>query len=243
MNATHQPSARSRARLLPLIALVVAAAVGAWFLRDTLTFESLRDNRAALIAFRDAHYGAAVGVFVLAYVVIVALSLPGATVATLTGGFLFATFPGALYNLAGASIGAILIFLAARAGLGARLSARIDASAGAIQRIKAGIDDNQWSMLFLMRLLPAVPFFVANLLPALLNVPLYRFAVTTVLGIIPGTVILTSVGSGLGQVFAAGTAPDLSILTSPQVVLPLLGLCALAALPLLIKALGRRKRS
>ena len=62
--------------------------------------------------------------------------------ATLTGGFLFGTFPGVLYNVAGATIGASLIFLAARWGAGERLAARMAASEGLVKRIKAGIDDN-----------------------------------------------------------------------------------------------------
>jgi uncharacterized membrane protein YdjX (TVP38/TMEM64 family) len=228
-------------RRVPLIVILTVAAIGAFTLRDTLTFEVLRDNRDALLAFRDAHYALTVGLFMLAYVGIVAFSLPGATIATLTGGFLFATFPGALFNVTAATIGATLIFLAARWGMGARLAARMDSSAGAVKRIKDGIDENQWSMLFLIRLVPAVPFFVANLVPALVGVPLNRFVISTFLGIIPGGVVYTSVGAGLGQVFARGETPDLGIIFEPQILLPLLGLCLLALLPVMIKALRRGK--
>jgi len=86
-----------------------------------------------------------------------------------------------------------------------------------------------------------VPFFVANLVPALVGVPLARFVISTFLGIIPGTVVYTSVGAGLGQIFARGETPDLGLIFEPQILLPLLGLCALAALPIVIKALGRGK--
>jgi uncharacterized membrane protein YdjX (TVP38/TMEM64 family) len=110
-----------------------------------------------------------------------------------------------------------------------------------VRRIKAGIDDSQWEMLFLIRLVPAVPFFVANLVPALVGVPLFRFAVTTFLGIVPGALVFTSVGAGLGEVFARGERPDLGIIFEPHVLLPILGLCALAALPLVLKALRGRK--
>jgi uncharacterized membrane protein YdjX (TVP38/TMEM64 family) len=229
------------ARRLPLIAILVVAAVGAFTLRDYLSFEALRDNREALIAFRDANYPLTVLAFMAVYVVIVAFSLPGATVATLTGGFLFATFPGALFNITAATIGATLIFLAARWGLGERLAARMDGADGTVKRIKEGIDENQWSMLFLIRLVPAVPFFVANLIPALVGVPLSRFLVTTFLGIIPGGVVYTSVGAGLGEVFARGETPDLGIIFEPQILLPILGLCVLAALPILIKAVRGKK--
>jgi len=229
------------ARRLPLIAILVVAALGAFTLRDYLSFEALRDNREALIAFRDANYAGTVLAFIAVYVVIVGFSLPGATVATLTGGFLFATFPGALFNITGATIGATLIFLAARWGFGERLGARLEHSEGVVKKIKDGIDENQWSMLFLIRLVPAVPFFVANLVPSFLEVPTHRFVISTFLGIIPGAVVYTSVGAGLGEVFAQGETPNLGIIFEPQIILPILGLCALAALPILLKAMRGKK--
>ena len=168
---------------------------------------------------------------------IVGFSLPGATIATLTGGFLFSTFPGALFNVTGATLGATLIFLAARWGLGERLGAKLEESDGKIKAIKDGIDENQWSMLFLIRLVPAVPFFVANLLPAFLEVPLRRFVISTFFGIIPGAVVYTSVGAGLGEVFARGETPNLGIIFEPHILWPILGLAALAALPIALKKL------
>ncbi len=226
-------------RRLPLIAVVVVATIGAFTLRDYFSFETLRENREALIAFRDANYVGTVLVFISIYVTIVAFSLPGATIATLTGGFLFATFPGALFNVVAATTGATLIFLAAKWGLGERLAARMEASEGAVKRMKDGIDENQWSVLFLIRLVPAVPFFVANLVPAMVGVPLSRYVITTFLGIIPGAIVYTSVGSGLAEVFEQGTAPNLGIIFEPHILLPLLGLSALAALPILIKVFGK----
>ncbi|MBF9028844.1 TVP38/TMEM64 family protein [Rhodobacterales bacterium HKCCE3408] len=234
-------SASPVTRALPLVLIAVGAGLGWYFLGDTLSFATLAEHREALIAFRDAHYVATVAVFIAAYVVIVAFSLPGATIATLTGGFLFATFPGALFNVVAATIGATAIFLAARWGLGERLSAKFDASEGTVKRIKEGIDRNQWSMLFLIRLVPAVPFFVANLLPSLFGVPLYRYVVSTFFGIIPGAVVYTSVGAGLGEIFERGETPDLGIIFEPQILLPILGLCALAALPIALNFIrGRR---
>ncbi len=236
---TDMPSAPPNrfSRHLPLIAVLSAAVLGAIFLRDYLTFETLAENRERLLAFRDAHYVSTVLAFMAAYIVIVAFSLPGATIATLTGGVLFATFPGALFNIAAATLGAVAIFLAARSGLGARLAERMDASEGAVKRIKQGIDKNQWEMLFIMRLVPAVPFFVANLIPAFVGVPLWRYAVTTFLGIMPGAVVYTSVGAGLGEVFARGETPNLGIIFEPHILLPILGLAALATLPIIVKAL------
>jgi len=222
-------------RSLPLIAIAIGAGLGWWLLGDRISFQTLADNREALIAFRDANYPLAVVGFIGLYTLIVAFSLPGATLATLTGGFLFATFPGAVFNITGATLGATAIFLAARTGIGARLAARLEGSEGIVRRIKAGIDENQWSMLFLMRLLPVLPFFVANLIPAFLDVPLRRFVISTFFGIMPGAVVYTSVGAGLSEVFARGDTPDLGIIFEPQILLPLLGLSALALLPVVMK--------
>ena len=222
-------------RHLPLVIIATVAVVGAVTLRDHLTFETLRDNRETLLAFRDAHFALSVLGFMAAYVVIVAFSLPGATVATLTGGFLFGTFPGFIFNVTAATLGAILIFLAAKWGLGDRLAARMDASEGRVHRIKQGIAQNELSFLFLMRLVPAVPFFIANLVPALVGVRLGRFAFTTFFGIIPGGIVYTSVGAGLGEVFARNETPDLGIIFEPQIILPILGLAVLAALPIAFK--------
>lgn len=228
-------------RALPLMAILLVGLVGAFTLRDVLSFEMLNTHREKLMAYRDAHYLGTVAAFMAIYVVIVGFSLPGATVATLAGGFLFGTFPGVVFNVGAATIGAVVIFLAARWGLGERLAARMDASQGRVKAIKRGIDDNQWSMLFLIRLVPLVPFFVANLVPALVGVRLWRFVVTTALGIIPGGLVYTSVGAGLGEVFARGETPDLGVIFEPKVLLPILGLCALAALPMLIRAVRGRE--
>ena len=241
MTKTEPQAAHPAWRRLPLLVIGLVAVLGFVLLRDHLTFEALRENREALLAIRDAHYALTVLGFILAYVLIVGFSLPGGLLATLTGGFLFGTFPGVLYNVTGATLGAIAIFLAARWGLGDRLAARMEGSEGLVKRLKAGIDDTQWEMLFLIRLLPAVPFFLANLLPALVGVPLYRFAITTFLGIIPGSLVYTSVGAGLGEVFARGETPDLGLIFEPQILLPILGLAALAALPIVVKAMRGRK--
>ena len=241
---TQTPPQKGKiARSLPLIAILGVAVTGYFTLGDYLTFETLRDNREALIAFRDANYVATLVVLMVAYIAIVAFSLPGASLATLTGGFLFATFPGAYFNIAAATIGATAIFLAARWGLGARLGAKLENSDGAVKKIKDGIDENQWSMLFIMRLVPAVPFFLANLIPAFLEVPLHRYVISTFLGIAPGAIVYTSIGAGLGEVFAAGETPVLSIFFVPHILGPILGLAALSALPILIKAVRGKKEA
>ncbi|MGB3409154.1 MAG: VTT domain-containing protein [Jannaschia sp.] len=228
------------ARYLPLVAILAVAGAGAFLLRDTLSFQTLSDNREALLAFRDANYPLTVMAFVAAYILIVAFSLPGAAIATLTGGFLFGLFPGVVLNAGAATVGATAIFVAAKYGLGDRLAARMDASGGAVKRIKDGIREDETSYLLIMRLVPAVPFFVANLVPAFVGVGLRKFLWTTFVGILPGSLVYTWVGAGLGEVFARGETPNFGIIFEPHILGPILGLAGLALLPILIKKLRRK---
>ncbi|MEM7490450.1 MAG: VTT domain-containing protein [Pseudomonadota bacterium] len=234
--AMNQPDQKSGiGRYLPLAAILVVAGAGAFFLRDYLSFQTLADNREALIAFRDANYLITALAFVAAYILIVAFSLPGAAIATLTGGFLFGVFPGVFLNAGAATIGAIAIFLAAKFGLGDRLAAKMDASGGAVKKIKDGIREDETSYLLIMRLVPAVPFFVANLIPAFVGVSLRKFMLTTFFGILPGSLVYTWVGAGLGEVFARGETPNFGIIFEPHILGPILGLAVLALLPIVIK--------
>lgn len=230
-------------RHIPLFAILGAAVLGFVFLRDYLTFDTLRDNREILLGWRDTHYGLVALSFVGLYFLIVAFSLPGAAVASVTGGFLFGLAGGTALNVTAATLGAVAIFLAARWGLGASLTAKLEASEGAVRKLKDGLRENEISVLLLLRLVPAVPFFVANLLPALVGVKFVNFAWTTAAGIIPGALVFTWIGVGLGEVFDRGESPDLSLLWEPHILGPLLGLSALAALPIMIKALRGKKES
>lgn len=231
------PLPANLSRKLPILIIAASAIAGAVFLRDQFSFAALAENRIALLAFRDAHFVWASLGFIAAYFVIVGLSLPGATVATLTGGFLFGMFPGTAYNVIGASAGAVAVFMAARAGFGADVAAKVQSGGGAAARLQAALRQNEWSALLVMRLVPALPFFMANLIPAFIGARLDRYAITTVIGIIPGALVFTSIGAGLGDVFARGQTPDLGVIFTPPVLLPLMGLAALASLPIVIKAL------
>lgn len=224
-------------RHLPLILIAIVAIIGGMTLGDYLSFETLAQHRESLIVFRDENFPGLVLIFVATYVTIVAFSLPGAAVMSVTGGFLFGLAFGTLFNVISATIGATAIFMAARWGLGASLSAKMDASEGRSKQLKQALHDNEISVLFLLRLVPAVPFFVANLLPALVGVRAWNFIWTTALGIIPGAIVFTWIGVGVGEVLARGESPDLSLIREPYIIGPILGLCALAALPIVIKAL------
>ena len=228
-------------RHLPLLIVLSVAVIGAFTLRDYLSFETLRDNRESLLAYRDQNFLGLAVAFIGIYIVIVAFSLPGAAVASVTGGFLFGLFAGTIFNITAATIGAAAIFLAARWGLGEVLTAKLEASEGRMQAFKNGLRENEVSVLLLIRLVPAVPFFVANLLPALVGVKFRTFLWTTAVGIIPGGIVFTWIGVGVGEVFDRGGDPDLSLLWEPHIIGPILALSALAALPILINTLRGKK--
>lgn len=225
-------------RWLPLILLAGAAALALWAFGDRLSFETLRASRADLLALAQARPLAAGVLFVAAYAGIVALSLPGAAIASLTGGFLFGLFPGTLYNVAGATLGALAVFAAVRLGVADGLRARLD-SGERSRRIADGLRENEVSVLLTLRLIPAIPFFLVNILAAAFGVALWRFVWTTALGILPGAAVYTWAGSGLGAVFDRGETPDLGLIFEPQFLAPLLALAALSLMPALLRALRR----
>ena len=222
-------------RHLPLIALALATLLAAIFLRGQVNFEVLRTHHDALLAFRDKHYVWAMAAFVVAYLAIILLSLPAAVMASMTGGFLFGLFPGAVLNLIAATSGALMVFLAVRAGFAAGMQRRINASDGTVQRIAASLRENEIPVLIALRLMPVMPFFMVNLLAALFGVAPLRFAWTTLVGIIPGGLVYTWVGVGLGEVFARDETPNFRIILEPQILGPILGLVALALLPIFLR--------
>jgi uncharacterized membrane protein YdjX (TVP38/TMEM64 family) len=234
--ATKDGRAITARRLAPLAAILIGAVLAAVLLGDRLSFAAIEENREALLAWRDRNYATAALAFVAVYALSVTFSVPGAIWLTLTGGFLFGTVFGAAFAVTGASIGAVAIFLAAKHGLGDALRAR---AGGWVRRMEKGFSENQAGVMLAMRLVPVMPFFVANLVPAFLGARTWTYVWTTVVGIIPGGAVYASVGAGLGEVFARGERPDLGVIFEWPVLGPLLGLAALALLPTVVRALRR----
>jgi uncharacterized membrane protein YdjX (TVP38/TMEM64 family) len=213
-------------RLWPLAlilgALGLAYALG---LQRSLSFDALAAHRAALTGFVAERPVVAPLLYILAYVAVVAFSLPGGAVMTLAGGFLFGPWLGAAAAVVAATLGACALFLAARYALAETLARR----AGPLMaKVRGGLERDGFWYLLSLRLLPVVPFWLLNLAPALAGMRLLPYAAATFLGIIPGTAVFAGIGAGLGQVFDAGGKPDLSIIFSPGILLPLLGLAALS---------------
>jgi len=235
----HKTKGHKMKKYLPILVIVVTAVTGALFLRDYISFDVLRDNRQALLDYRDSHFVLAALAFVLAYFLIVAFSLPGAAVASITGGFLFGLGVGTVLNVLAATLGASAIFWAVQMGFGSKLADQLSKSEGRVAQVMTGLRDNAVSVLLMLRLVPVVPFFVANVLPALVGIRFFQFFWTTALGIIPGGLVFTWIGVGIGDVFDRGGTPDLSLIWSPHILGPLLGLAALAALPMIFKNMER----
>jgi uncharacterized membrane protein YdjX (TVP38/TMEM64 family) len=220
-------------RFLPLAVLVLAiVVVFASGLDDYLSFEQLRQNREQLLEFVDRHAVLAPLLFMVIYAAVIALSIPGGAVLTMAGGFLFGVALGTLYVVVAATVGASLVFLAAKTALGDSLRRK----AGPwMRRMEHGFRENALNYLLFLRLIPVFPFWLVNLVPALLGVPFLTYVGATFVGIIPGTLVYASVGNGLGAVFDAGQSPDLGIIFRPAIILPIIGLAVLAILPVAYK--------
>jgi uncharacterized membrane protein YdjX (TVP38/TMEM64 family) len=222
---------------LALIALGVALTF-ALGLDRYLSFAALRDNRAELTRWVADSGPVAVLAFIATYVAVVALSLPGGAVMTIAGGFLFGAYWGTLWVVIGATAGASLLFLAARTSLGEPLRAR---AGPALARMADGFKANAFSYMLFLRLVPAFPFFLVNLAPAFLGVPLGAYVLATFLGIVPGTFVYANVGAGLGAVFDAGGEFSAKGVLTPETITALVGLAVLALAPVAVRRWRAKK--
>jgi uncharacterized membrane protein YdjX (TVP38/TMEM64 family) len=212
-------------RLLPLALLVAAWTV---FMlaggHRYLTFSALAQNRDWLCGLVQQWGILAAFVYITLYATLVALSVPGAAILTIAGGFLFGTWIGGLCAVIGATLGATAIFLAARAGLGG-LAQRAGRFVG---KLEAGFRADAFNYLLVLRLVPIFPFWLVNLVPALVGVRLPIYVLATFLGIVPGTFVYASLGHGLGSLVEE---PDLAIIFKPSLLIPIVGLALLVLVP------------
>ncbi len=222
-----------RSRKLWIGLAVVGALVALRFtgLGELLSLDTLARHRAALTGFVAANWLQAAGAFVLTYAAAVALSVPGAVILTLSGGFLFGAVAGTALTVVAATIGATLVFLLARRIFGADALDRLGPVA---QRLAAGLRRDAGPYLLVLRLVPLFPFFLVNLVPAFAGVRLPVFVLTTLIGILPATAVFSLAGAGLGSVLDAGGTLEIRSILTPQIIGALCGLAALslAAIPL-----------
>ncbi|MCB1882427.1 MAG: TVP38/TMEM64 family protein [Geminicoccaceae bacterium] len=226
-------------RYWPLLALLlVAAAVWASGLYRYLSPDALKTHYGDLRGYVAAHPFLAPVAFACLYAVAVAVSLPGAALLTLASGLLFGTWLGAFLVVVGATAGAVVVFMVARTSLGEPLRRR----AGPwLERMASGFREDAWSYMLFLRLVAVFPFWLVNIVPAFLGVPLRTYALATPIGIAPATVVYAGIGSGLGDVIERGGDIGLGTVLTPGVLLPLAGLGLLALLPIALKRWRRRK--
>jgi uncharacterized membrane protein YdjX (TVP38/TMEM64 family) len=225
---------RAIRRWLPLLAILVS--VGLFFafgLQRYLSLEALRANRDWLYWQVSGHLALVLAIYVLVYAGVVTLSLPGATILTLAGGCMFGLWLATGITIFAATLGATLLYLAARTAFADLLRAR---AAPWLKRLSAGFQENAFSYLLFLRLAPAFPFFVVNLVPAFLGVRLRTFVLATFIGIIPGTFVYASVGAGLRSVLDSNQPLSLGQVLTPQILIALIGLALLSLLPVAYKA-------
>jgi uncharacterized membrane protein YdjX (TVP38/TMEM64 family) len=189
-----------------------------------LTFSALARNHDWLCGLVQQWGILAAFVYIMVYAMLVALSVPGGAVLTMAGGFLFGPWLGTLCAVVGATLGATGIFLAARAGLGG-LAHR---AGPFIAKLEAGFRADAFNYLLVLRLVFIVPFWLVNLVPALVGVKLRTYVLATFIGIIPATFVFASLGSGLANVVEE---PGLAVLLRPSLLVPIVGLALLALVP------------
>lgn len=219
----RQPPTTSTSARAAILAIFVGGLVAFFALggHRYLSLEAVKANRDALVAFADSHFAAAIAIAFAVYAGVVALSLPGGLVLSLTVGFVFGRWVGTALVVVAATVGATLVFLAARY-LFADAARRRLGTVGA--RINAGFTEDAFSYLLFLRLVPLFPFFLVNLAPAFTSVPLRTYVLATAIGIVPGTFVYVNLGQALGRI------DSLQGLVSRETLLAfaLLGLFALA---------------
>jgi uncharacterized membrane protein YdjX (TVP38/TMEM64 family) len=201
---TASPSPSALRRWLPL-GLLAALVVTAYSLglHHYLTLESLAQHQNDLTAYVNAHLVLALLIFALVYIGVVSLSLPGASILTIVGGFVFGWALSAPVIIISATIGAIIVFQIVSTSLGASIAER---AGPFVSKLSAGFQKDAFSYMLFLRLVPLFPFFIVNAVAGLARVNLRVYALATIIGIVPGTLAFAWLGRGLGSVIEAQTA-------------------------------------
>jgi uncharacterized membrane protein YdjX (TVP38/TMEM64 family) len=219
-----------------MLALVSIGAVSAVYVgtNDRIGIDLLREHQHALTGLVTSKPVLAGILFTAIYAAFVATSMPGLALFTMAGGYLFGWFLGAVYTMIAATVASTIIFLLARSALGATMRER---AGPMIQRFARGFKESALSYVFVMHLVPILPYVVVTTLPAACGVPLHIYMFSAFFGILPATVLLSRVGSGLGDVLAAeGPLNPASFMTT-DIILSLAGLTILALLPVFYRIL------
>ena len=182
----------------------IAAAITAFLVLDPgryMNLDYLQSQREAFEAFYAANPALTVMVYFLVYITVTALSLPGATIMTLAAGALFGLFAGVILVSFASTIGATLAFLAARVVLRDTVQNRFGES---LRKINEGVERDGAFYLFGLRLVPALPFFVINLVMGLTPMRTFTFFWVSQVGMIAGTIVYVNAGTQLAALESVG---------------------------------------
>ena len=197
---------------------------------DYLNLQMLQENKEILKGFVERNYLASVLVFIAAYIVIVALSVPGAMWLSIAGGFFFGVIFATIYINIGATIGATLVFLAARFFLGEMVQNKYG---DRLSKFNEEVETNGGNYLITLRLIPVFPFWMINLFAGVTRIKPRTFIWTTSLGIIPGSAVYAYAGYAINDIGEGGIPKN--------IIFALLLLAALSAVPLAVKKIRARK--
>jgi len=212
-----------------LILLIFVGGFSAFFLLggdQYLNFSTLKTNRDRLSAYTLNHYWSILIGAMAVYSASTALSLPVATLLSLTIGFLFGLWVGTGIILFSATLGATLAFLAARYVLADVVSRRMGMMA---KKLIAEFHRNDFNYLLFLRLVPLCPFWLINLATAFTPIKVQTYVAATAIGIIPGAFVFTNLGRSLGRI----DSPDQLLSFKTISALILLGIFAL--IPVFVK--------
>lgn len=225
----------SRLSMLAMIGLATIGIAGAIYvgLDDRFGIELLRRHQNDLIALVTSKPVLAALLFMTIYALLVATSMPGLAVFTMTGGYLFGWVLGAAYTMIAVMAASTCIFLLARSAVGGTMRSR---AGPMIRRFAHGFKESALSYVFIMQLVPILPYIVVTTLPAACGVPLHIYVFSTFFGILPATILFSRVGAGFGDVLADDGPIELSSFLTPDITLSLAGLALLALLPVFIRA-------
>ncbi len=225
-------------RIMPLIIVaIVLVLFFAFDLAQYISFVALAEHRVSLLSRVDQHAVLAPLVYISLYIVVVAFSLPGGLVMTVTGGFLFGAIVGGMYAVISATLGATALFLIAKTSVGDYLLSK---AGDMVHKMQKGFAEDALSYMFVLRLVPLFPFFIVNLVPAFLGVPLRTYVVATLFGIMPATFVYALAGSGLGSVLDQGQGVTMAGVLTTEMMSALLGLALLAVIPVIYKRFVKR---
>jgi len=219
-----------------LILVIVALLIGSYFWLDLgqyVSLDELRQRRDELLAFTEQHFWGMLAAYMAVYILMAALSLPGAAILTLAGGALFGLVAGSIAVSFASSIGATLVFLAARFLFRDSIQKKFKKR---LRAINAGVEKDGAFYLLALRLVPVFPFWVINLVMALTPIRTWTYYWVSQVGMLPATVVYVNAGTQLGQI--ESTADILS----PGLIgaFALLGLLPLI-LRLVLRILNNRK--